>query len=192
MEDIVLVGYGGHAKSVADCIKRQNEFNIVGYTDVKDNQCEYKYLGTDDVLKELFNSGIKNAVICIGYLGKGDVREKLYNALKDVGFSLPLIIDPTAIISETAVINEGTFVGKNTIINTEAVIGHCCIINTGAIVEHECRVGEFTHVAVSSVLCGQVDIGKSCLIGANSTVIQCISIPDKKIIPAGEVVRRNV
>lgn len=191
MEDIVLVGFGGHAKSVADCVERQNEYNIVGYTDRQDNHSNYKYLGTDDSLEELFNLGIKNAVICIGFLGKGDIREKLYCRLKEIGFNLPPVIDPTAIVANSAIIREGTFIGKNAIINAEATLGCCCIINTGAVVEHECVVEDFSHIAVSSILCGQVRVGKACLIGANATIIQCITIPDKTIISAGEVVRKK-
>lgn len=191
MEDIVLVGFGGHAKSVADCIKRQNKYNIIGYTDKQNNHSKYKYLGNDDVLEDLYRSGVKNAVICIGFLGKGDIRERLYNQLKGIGFTLPLIIDPSAIVSDDAIISEGTFVGKNVVINTEANIGCCCIINTGAIIEHESKVGDFTHVAVSSILCGQVEVGQACLIGANATVIQCMSITDNSIIPAGDVVRKK-
>ena len=152
MEDIVLVGFGGHAKSVADCVERQNEYNIAGYTDRQDNHSNYKYLGTDDNLEELFNLGIKNAVICIGFLGKGDIREKLYCRLKEIGFNLPSVIDPTAIVAHSAIVREGTFIGKNAIINAEA---------------------------------------KACLIGANATIIQCITIPDKTIISAGEVVRKK-
>lgn len=191
MEDIVLVGFGGHAKSVADCIKRQNKYTIIGYTDFQENASQYKYLGNDDVLMDLFCSGVKNAVICLGFLGKGDIRERLYKKLKDIGFTLPIIIDPSAIVSDDTVIGEGTFIGKNAVINTEAQVGCCCIINTGAIIEHECRVGDFTHVAVNSVLCGQVKVGKACLIGANATVIQCMNVPDNKIIAAGDVVRKR-
>ena len=33
MEDIILVGYGGHAKSVADCIERKNEYRIINVKD---------------------------------------------------------------------------------------------------------------------------------------------------------------
>ncbi|WP_156032724.1 hypothetical protein [Selenomonas sp. FC4001] len=42
MEDIVLVGFGGHAKSVADCIEREGKYHIAGYTDVK-----LQVIGTD-------------------------------------------------------------------------------------------------------------------------------------------------
>lgn len=192
MENIILVGYGGHAKSVVDCIKRQKKYNIIGYTDIKDNKCEYKYCGTDDMLTPLYKSGIKNAVICIGYLGKGILRERLYHILKEIGYNLPVIVDPTAIVSESARIHEGTFIGKNSVINAEASIGCCCIINTGAIVEHECQIGDFTHISVGSVLCGQVNVGKACLVGANATIIQCISIADRTVVPAGEVVRRQL
>lgn len=191
MEDIVLVGFGGHAKSVADCLIRQNKYNIIGYTDTKEKHSKYKYLGNDAILSDLYSSGVKNAVICVGFLGKGDVRERLYTELKKIGFELPLIIDPSAIISTDAVIGEGTFVGKNAVINAEAQVGCCCIINTAAIIEHECKVSDFTHVAVNSVLCGQVEVGMSCLIGANSTIIQCVTIPNNTIIPAGDVVRKR-
>lgn len=191
MEDIILVGYGGHAKSVADCIKRQNKYNIIGYTDIKDNKSEYRYLGSDERLQEIFDSGIKNAVISLGYLGKGTIREQLYSELKQIGFKLPVIVDPSAIVSESSIVEEGTFIGKNAIINAEARVGKCCIINTRAIVEHECVINDFTHISVGTVLCGQVTVGRACLIGANSTIIQCISVPDNFIVPAGEVVRRK-
>lgn len=45
------------------------------------------------------------------------------------------------------------------------------MINTGAIIEHDCRVSNFSHVAVGSVLCGEVIVGENTLIGANATVI---------------------
>lgn len=192
MEDIVLIGYGGHAKSVADCIKRQKKYNIVGYTDLKENNCDFKYLGTDKELKNIYDSGIKNAAICIGYLGKGDVRQKIYSHIKEIGYNVPVIIDSSAIISDSSIIQEGTFIGKNVVINVDTKIGKCCIINTGAIIEHECKIDDFTHISVGAVLCGQVDIGKASLVGANATIIQCMHVPDNTIVPAGEVVRRKI
>lgn len=186
-----MVGYGGHAKSVADSIERQQKYNIIGYTDAEARESHYKYLGTDAVLKNYFGQGVKNAAIGIGYMGKGDVRVKLYEHLKHIGYSLPIIVDPSAVISETAQIGEGTFIGKGAVVNAEAAVGKMAVINTMALVEHECVVGDFTHVAVGAVLCGQVRVGDSVLIGANATILQCIDIPSNIIIPAGETVRRN-
>lgn len=189
MEDIILIGYGGHAKSIIDSIEMAKQYNIVGYTDVKETTSKYTYLGNDSVLKNCFEKGIKNAVVCIGYLGKGNIRQKIYSNLKEIGFSLPVIIDPTAIISKDVIIEEGTFVGKNAVINADAKIGKMCIINTAAIVEHECNVEEFSHIAVGTVLCGQVKVGRAALVGANATVIQCRQIGENQIVPAGAVIR---
>lgn len=189
MEEIVLVGFGGHAKSVADSIERQGQYKIVGYTDQRDNSVRYPYLGTDDVLETLYEKGIRNAAICMGYLGKGIIRNRLYERLKMIGYTLPVIVDPSAIVAESAVLAEGTFVGKLAIVNAEAQIGKMAIINSKALVEHECIVDAFTHVAVGAVLCGQCKIGAESLIGANATVLQGIELPAHSIVPAGEVVR---
>lgn len=189
-DDIVLIGYGGHAKSVADSIERAGKYRIVGYTDFQDHNASYKYLGTDDALQQIFDSGVHNAAIGIGYLGKGNIRCKVYKLLKQIGFCLPVIIDPSSVVSNNTMIGEGTFVGKSAIVNAEAKIGNMAIINTHAIVEHECVVGDYTHIAVGAVLCGQVKIGRETLVGANATVIQCVEIGDHQIIPAGVTIRK--
>lgn len=189
MEDIILIGFGGHAKSIADVIEREGKYNIIGYIDDIRKDSKYVYLGTDIVLQELFNRGIKNAAICIGYLGKSSIREKIYYEIKEIGYELPIIVDPSAIISKSAIINEGTFVSKNVVINAESVIGKMCIINTGAIVEHECIIGNFVHVSVGAILCGQVNVKEAAFVGANATVIQNKVINSKEIVPAGSTIR---
>jgi acetyltransferase-like isoleucine patch superfamily enzyme len=67
-----------------------------------------------------------------------------------------------------------------------------CIINTGAVIEHDCSVGDFSHISVRSVLCGNVNVGKAAFVGANATVIQGKSIGDNCIIGAGTTIRKNV
>ena len=189
LEGIILAGFGGHAKSVADCIERQGKYRIVGYTDLEAHNSRYTYLGTDEVLEEYYLQGVRNAAISVGYLGKGRIREKLYWELKRIGFHLPVIIDPSAIVADTARIEEGVFVGKGAIVNAESRIGKAALINTKALIEHECEVGDFAHVAVAAVLCGQARVGNFAFIGANATVIQCKEIQEGKIVPAGMVIR---
>ena len=188
MEDLILIGFGGHAKSVADSVERAGQFRIVGYTDLEDKHNRFSYLGTEESLKRLFDRGITNAFIGIGYLGKGHLRENLYAKLKEIGFSLPSIVDPSAVVSEHCVIEEGVFIGKNAVVNAEAVIRKMAIINTHVIIEHECEIGPFSHVAVGAVVCGHVKVGTGCFIGANSTLVQNINVCDGAFIRAGAVI----
>lgn len=196
MEDIILLGLGGHAHSVVDSIEQVGKYNIKGFLDTEDMWGKYfknyRVLGTDDELQKYFDKGIRNAFVTIGYMGHGDVRNRLYRQIKDIGYAIPNIIDKTAIVSENSELEEGIFIGEKAVVNANAKIEKMCIINTGAIVEHDCTVGEFSHIAVGSVLCGGVSIGKQTLIGANATVIQEKKIENHCIIGAGMIIRKDV
>lgn len=196
MEDIILLGLGGHAHSVVDSIEKSGKYDIVGFLDIEEMQGkrfrDYQVLGTDDAMQKYFNSGIKNAFVTIGFMGQGSIRNCLYAQLKNIGYILPNIIDSTAVVSENAELEDGIFIGKCAVVNADARIGKMCIVNTGAIVEHDCVVGEFSHVAVGSVLCGGVSVGEQTLIGANATVIQEKKIGNRCIIGAGTTIRKDV
>lgn len=195
MEDIILLGIGGHAHSVIDSIERTGKYRIIGFLDREEMQGEsyraYPVLGVDADMERYYEKGVRNAFVTIGFMGQGDIRERLYQQLKDIGYRLPNIIDNTAIVSENAKLGEGIFVGKKTVINAEAEIGDMSIINTGAVIEHDCIVEEFSHISVGSVLCGSVHIGKASLVGANAVVIQGKKIGGHCIVAAGTVVRKD-
>ena len=194
MEQILILGNGGHAASLADTIERAYEYRIAGYivNSGGSHRADYPIIGTDEDLEYLFRQGIHNAAIGVGYLGQSDVRARLYEKLKRAGFCLPVICDPSAVISRHVAIKEGTFIGKGAIVNTESTIGKMCIINSGAIIEHNCRIGDYSHISVGSVLCGGVGIGEAVFVGANATVIQEKVIGKNCIIGAGTTIRKNM
>ena len=196
MENIILLGLGGHAHSVVDSIEQAGKYNIIGFLETREMQGkrfrDYQVLGVDDNIQEYFDKRIRTAFITIGFLGYGNIRNQLYKQLKDIGYAVPNIIDRTAVVSKKIELEDGIFIGKNAIINANVKIGEMCIINTGAIVEHDCEIGRFSHIAVGSVLCGGVLVGEQTLIGANATVIQEKRIGNCCIIGAGSTIRKNV
>lgn len=196
MEKIIILGKGGHAESLVDIVERENKYEIAGYVINDSSQSSenerYSVIGSDMDLEQIFESGIRNAALGIGYLGKSDLREKLWKKLKAIGFSFPIICDPSAVLAGNIRLGEGTMVGKGAIINANASVGEMCIINTGAVIEHGCMVEEFSHISVGSVLCGEVRVGRASFVGANATVIQGKKIGNQCIIGAGITVRKNV
>ncbi|MGF7059792.1 acetyltransferase [Brassicibacter mesophilus] len=196
MKDIVLIGGGGHCKSVIDSINRSKEFNIVGILDLPDNVgneiCGVKVLGTDDKLEYYYKNGVRNAFLSIGSIGDVTLRKKLYLAAFDIGYAFPNIIDSTAILSDKVEIGHGNFIGKGVIVNSQTLIENNCIINTGAVIEHDCHISSFCHIAPGSVISGNVVIGCNTHIGTNSTIVQNIIIGENTIIGAGSVVVKDV
>lgn len=196
MEKIIIIGCGGHAKSVVDIIEREGRYEIAGFSNRVLNEKfryrNYKIITTDDKLKSFFQKGIRYAALGIGFLGEGNLRKRIYSDLKDIGFQFPVIQDPSAIVATDAKVLEGTIIGKNVVINSEAYIGKNVILNTGAIIEHECKIGDFSHVSIGSLVCGNVVIGNNSFVGAGSTVIQGCNLGNNVIIGAGSTVLGDV
>ncbi len=196
MEKIVILGNGGHARSLVDIIEREKRYEIAGYVvnekDLDMSGANYPRLGGDAQLEEIFRSGIINAAVGVGYMGNSGLREKLWKQLKQIGFLLPVICDPSAVLAEDVRIGEGSFIGKGSIVNANASVGNMCIINTGAIIEHDCEVEDFSHISVGSVLCGDVKVGAATFVGANATVIQGVRIGRNCMIGAGTTIRKNL
>ncbi len=196
-EKILIIGAGGHAKSVADALLALGRYEIVGVTSPQDEgqdwYCGIPWAGTDDGVAAIADAGCRLAAMGIGFMGgTSRLRDNLALRYKALGFEFPPICDPSAVVAAGAVIADGAFVGKGTIVNADARVGRMAIVNSGALVEHECLVGDYSHIAVSAVLCGQVTVADHVLVGANATVLQCLHVASDSIVGAGCTVLNDV
>ena len=196
MDNIVMIGGGGHCKSVIDAALRSKQFGKIFITDVNlkpgDNIFGCEVVGGDDMLPKLLSEGTKYAFITVGFVKPSGLRSKLFFMAKDIGFAFPNIIDPSAVVSEHATLGSGIFVAKNAVINAGAKVGDNVIINTSAVVDHDSVVGDFAHVAVGTKVCGEAKIGANTLVGAGATVLQGVKIGNDAIIGAGSVVLKDI
>lgn len=196
MERLLMLGLGGHAKSMLDTIWQGKKYHVFGALDCKEkvglayNSC--KVIGTDEMLQKYYEQGIRNVAIGIGYMGKSNIRQRLYEKVKKIGFNVPAIVDQSAIVAKDVRIGEGVYIGKGAIVNADTDVGKMAIINTGAQIDHECIIGEFSHIAVGAVLAGNVRVNSLAFVGAGSIVKEEINVGDKAIIGAGSVVIRDV
>lgn len=193
MEKIILIGGGGHARSIIDTIISSGVFTIAGIVDNFEGEVlGIPVIGDDRKLTEIFNSGIRNAFVAIGSVGDTTLRKNTLDMILKIGFTVPNIVDKTAVVSVNTAIGFGNFIGKNAVVNCDCTIGNMVIINSNATVEHNSYVGDFSHIASGAVLCGTVTIGKNTHIGANATVIQGVTIGEDCLIGAGSVVLGNI
>ncbi len=175
---VIIIGAGGHGRVIADII-RANGDTVLGFLD-DDN--------TKDVLGSISDySKYADAYFIVG-IGNNALRKKL-SALPVKWYTA---IHPSAIVSPSAVISEGTAIMPNAVINANAVVGKHCIVNTGAIVEHDDNIGDYSHVSVGAKIGGTVKAGQSVWIGIGATVINNVTICDECTIGAGAVVIDNI
>ena len=189
-EKIVLIGGGGHCHSVIDVIELENRYEIIGIVDTKENIGKkvlgYEIIGCDDDLETIFLS-CKNALITVGQIKTSDLRIKLFDKLKDIGFNFPVIISPIAYVSKHATIDEGTVIMHHALVNANVKIGKNCIINSKALIEHDCIIGDNCHISTASVINGGVTVKANTFFGSNATSKQAIEIAG--FIKAGSLVK---
>ncbi|NGM20450.1 hypothetical protein G3576_10530 [Roseomonas stagni] len=188
---IIVIGAGGHARPVVETLLLTGH-RIAGLVDDDTSRAPvlgHAIIGGLDQLPRLRAAGIDGAAIAIGH---NATRLALGDRLRGLGYTLPILAHPTAVISPHASIAEGAQILARAVVGPEARIGRLCLINTGAIIDHECTVDEGAHIAPGAILCGQVRIGARSLVGAGSTTIAGRHIGPDATIAAGAAVTTDV
>jgi sugar O-acyltransferase (sialic acid O-acetyltransferase NeuD family) len=190
MKNILLVGGGGHCKSVIDVIELEGRYNIAGIIDKKEligqEVLGYKIIASDDDLEQLFDK-YKYAVVTVGQIKSTSLRIKIFNHLKNIGYNLPTIISPLSYVSKHATIEEGTIIMHQALINANAKIGKNCIINTKALVEHDARVEDNCHISTGAIINGGAVVKANSFVGSNATTKEYIEVDG--FIKAGSVAK---
>lgn len=193
MQDIIVVGGGGHAKVVLSILKKMTNFRVVGYTDQSDRGAllGLPYLGPDSGLAE-FNKDSCGAVLAVGQVGLGHRREEIWTKIRSEIDRFPVIASPRAVINEEVELAEGVVVMDGAVINPGAAVGRGAIVNTNSTVEHDVIVGDWVHIAPGATISGNVKIGSHSMIGAGAVVIEGRTIVENCIVGAGATVIRDL
>lgn len=178
-EQILLIGGGGHCRSVIDVIEQMNEYKIIGIVDIKENigkkVLDYEIIGSDDDLSDIFKT-CKNAIITIGQIKTNKPRVDLFGKTRQIGFDLPVIISPLAYVSKHALIGIGSIIMHGAMVNAGAKVGNNCIINTKALIEHDAVVEDHCHISTGAIINGGAIVKENSFIGSNSVSKEYVTI----------------
>ena len=193
MKPLILIGGGGHCKSVIEAAESAG-YSILGVLDMPEDVGKdilyTKVIGTDDDIP----SYVDNAefVITVGFIKNPAIRIKLYNRVKEAGGKLATIVASTAYVSKYATIGEGTVVMHHAFVNAGAKVGNNVILNTFTNVEHDAVVGDQCHISTGAMINGDCKIGANCFIGSQSVLANGITIGNDIIVGAGSLVRKSI
>jgi len=182
-ETLAIIGKSGHGKVVAD-VARANGYTEIVWVD--DDVSKPQTVTTVQFIREY--TGMPVA------LGIGDnaARRRIYLQLKQSNIELLALVHPSAIVSASAMIAEGSVVMPLAVINSDAILEEGVIVNTHATIEHDCLLGAFSHISPNAAVAGEVRVGARTQIGIGASVIQQCRIGDDVVIAAGSVVISDI
>jgi len=194
-EKIILIGGGGHCRSVIDAIESESRFDIAGIVDVPgklhENILGYEIFANDADIPKLATE-FRYFFITIGLIRDFRPRLRMYEKLMMLGCDMPVIISPRAYVSPHTSIASGTLVMPFAFINAGVSIGPNCIVNTSSIVEHDTIIGANNHISTACVVNGTCIIGENNFLGTNATLLNNLVIGNNNLIGASSVVVKNV
>ena len=196
-EKVLIIGAGKQASVILDILSSDKNKEVIGFTD-SNKKLKGKLIygisviGDDSIiLDEKMRKSFDSAIIGLG-INFVKKRSKIYEDLSNLGVKLTRAIHPTAIISNSAKIGNGTVVMAGAIINPYTTIGENCVINTGAIIDHDNVIERGVFVQPGARLAGSIKVGENSIIGINSTILQKIKIGKNSIVGAGAVVTKDI
>lgn len=197
-ETAILIGGGGHAAVVADAARSMGIGTILCLDDDSRvaEACERAGMTLSGAIEELPGviGKISQPMIVHAAAGGARLRKKWLNEAQELlgEAALVAIIHASAVVSPSARIGAGVFIGPQAVVNARVEIERGAIINSGAIVEHDCVIGPFSHIAPRATLGGGAQVGSMSLIGIGAIVLPGIKIGSETILGAGALARENL
>ena len=184
---LLIVGAGGHGRSVAEAVLMADHFSLVGFLDDdafarREEVWGLPVLGPATAFENYANKAT-HAVVAIG---NNVLRQKLFVQLQAAGFALARVIHPKAIVSPRALLGSGVAVMAGAIVGTEATLGQGCIVNCGAVVDHHAQVHEFGHLGVNACMAGGSVLGALAWMQAGSAIGYGVQIAAGTVLKPGE------
>jgi sugar O-acyltransferase (sialic acid O-acetyltransferase NeuD family) len=192
MEELVVIGAGGHAKMVIEAARSRTELRVVACLDLQTSLTECLGVRVFEESDETIDSFLRSGSCFFVALGDNRLREKITKQLVTKGCRIATIIAASATVSPSASIGEGTVVMPKATIGASARVGKGAIVNTASSIDHDTLIEDFVHIAPGCHLAGNVKVDAGSMLGIGTCVVPSIHIGAWATLGANSTVIRDV
>jgi acetyltransferase EpsM len=192
---LVILGGGGHAGVVRDCLDSRH-YRLIGCLD--DAKPIGATLAAGTVIGRL--ADLKSLVLrhrglaAIVAIGDNMTRRRVVGEVEGRVPSLiwATVVHPSATISPRTEIGPGTVVVAGAVVNGGSRLGCHVLINTGSLVDHDNDFGDFSSTGPGVSIGGNVSVGHLSHIGIGASIKHGIHIGANCVIGGKAYVDRDV
>lgn len=197
MRNLVIIGargYGREAFSVVEITKAYVSKQLVVKGFLDDNKDALKGLSGiwPPIIGSVEEYVVQEDDVFFCALGDPFWRKHYSRIISQKGGRFISIIHPTALISSSAVIGEGSFIGAYCAVSSNVNIGHHVMIQAFSNIGHDASVGDLASIESYVFLGGYAVVGESSIMHTKSSIIPHKSIGKDCVVGFGSVVMRDV
>ncbi len=192
-KSLLIIGAGGHGRVCAEAAQAAG-WTVAAFFDeaIKGGLPINNIPVTTVELKELHTEFPPGSHAVFIAIGSNNDRRGLFEYARDLGYELPVIIHPSAQISPSAIIGDGSVALANVVVNANSRIGAYCILNTACTVDHDNVLDDGTQICPGAHLAGSVICGRLAFVGTGANVIPGRKIGGGAVIGAGSLVATDI
>lgn len=196
MEKIVLVGTSSLAAQTVAFIQRYQLFEIVGFTKNRAFIEESSYMGKpvypiEDLDSFIDKKTVKLFCTVSWYNHLNRVRKKMFDELKEKGYTFANLISPHAIVYSEDM-GEGNWIHDFAHIGYGVKIGDNNVFRMNCTIGHDSVIGNHNFFGVGSTIGGHDYYGDCCFTGLKATVFNRIDVGNKCVVGAGAVLSKDL
>lgn len=146
--NLLILGAGSHGQEVLELAQSLRIFHKIGFLD--DTKPEIAIGPCNN-----FSKYLSEYPVAIPAIGDTEVRKRWMTDLVKAGFIIPTLIHPSAVVSRSAEIGNGTVVCARATIGPRAQLGKGCIISCGATIDKNVIMRDWAYVDCGEIVSAQ-------------------------------------
>ncbi len=106
-------------------------------------------------------------------------RRETIEQLRALGLPLHTLVHPTALVSASAQVGEGSVIAPFSIVNANARVGAGCVLNVYCSVGHDAVLGDFSVLSPYAAMNGWSSVGAQSFLGTRATVFPRVKVGER-------------
>ena len=187
--NLVIVGAGGHALSVADAAMSAGWTVVAFYS--PDGTGVASILSP--VLSSLDSLDLSETAFAVG-IGTNHLRETVTKDIskKFAQTAIVSVVHATAWVSSHATVHPGAVILAHTSVGPGSIVGRGALLNTGASLDHESSLGDFASLGPGARTGGKVSVGDRTMIGIQAGILHGVIVGSDCVVGAHSLVNRDL
>ncbi len=195
MKRLLIVGAGGFGRETLQWALDINEYkhrwDDFGFLDV-DKEALKGYNVQTCVMgdESSYDIGEEDEFVCA--IGDGKLRRQITDALEQKGAHFVSLVHPSAVVSRSAIIEEGVVICPFVTVSADTTIGKGSQINLAASIGHDVVIGEYNTICPNSGIMGMCTLEENVFIGTGVQIAPSSHIGKNAYVCMGSIVVGNV